>query len=688
MAETRRRVAFIGGLGLAAALASSCARPPSASNPAAPAPGPREAAFIKSLVDSISSAELKGYVLALQNMGTRYAPSRGNLRAAEYLRTAFAAAGLRDTGFDEFSYYDEETGTWETSRNVVASKPGASSPETIVVIGAHFDGVARTAADGRTSLLDRENPAPAADDNATGVAAVLAAARVLAPLEFDRTLRFVAFSAEEAGSLGSAHYAAEAARKGERIVAMISVDMIGGVSREPEDLDIFADGRSAGLLDRITNQARIYAPELPLYRIVDDRYDGSDHGPFWNNGYPAVCLMEDYYPSSRSYHSPADTVETVHFPFFLGAARLAAGCFAEIAGLRVPETYAPPPTAAGGTRASGGVDWGKDSGRRFLVAISGADNRADVVDISLPGITSRTGVSLGEVPPETWARPRDYPVAAARRPSSRQVYVTMIRERAPGGGSERGTVMIVDPSEKRVVGRLRVRSFPSAGAFNAAGTRFYLPYRGEPYVDVFDADTLRKVDGFSVPAPLGKLVVDGRGGRVVALSSETGAVIFLNLVTKAVEGTLRGIPAARDVVLIGDGRALVCSYDPAKIFRIDTAARAVLGETETDARPVRLLVSPGGTSVLALHGLGRRAELFPLVDGPDGRALGASRILDLGEVFADAVFADDRIVYFISSSASRLLGYDFAASRVFWSLRTGGVRARPDVETILFVGEN
>lgn len=159
--------------------------------------------LIRDLVGGMSERELRADVLALQEIGTRYAPSRGNLRAATYVRNAFVAAGLTDVSFDEFSYFDDQTTSYETTRNVVASKRGTTTPDKIVVIGAHFDSVTHSAEDGRGSSLDSEFPSPGADDNGTGVAAVLAAARLLAPYEFDCTLRFVLFSAEEAGIFGT-----------------------------------------------------------------------------------------------------------------------------------------------------------------------------------------------------------------------------------------------------------------------------------------------------------------------------------------------------------------------------------------------------------------------------------------------------------------------------------------------------
>jgi len=263
-----------------------------------------EIAFIKSQVESVGEEDIKSILMDLEQFGTRYSPSRGNLKAAQYIKGKFYYNGFHDAYLDKFSYFSEISDLYEETQNVVASKKGLKTPGKIVIIGGHFDTITRRAEDGRTSKLNKENPAPGTDDNGTGVAAVLTAARILSPYDFDCTLRFVAFSAEEQGLFGSTHYAAQCARKNENIIAMINMDMIGYQDQEPEDIDIFANQDSAWLLDRLVNNIPLYAPGLLAYRIVDDSYDGSDHGPFWNNGYSAVVCSQD---ESRIYQ--VDLVE-------------------------------------------------------------------------------------------------------------------------------------------------------------------------------------------------------------------------------------------------------------------------------------------------------------------------------------------------------------------------------------------
>lgn len=647
-----------------------------------------EIRFIKSLVDRISAEELRSDILALQSVGTRFSPSRGNAQAAEYIKSALLTAGIRDVTLDEFAYYDDQTGRYETSRNVVATKAGLKAPGRIVILCAHFDSISRRAEQDRISALDIENPAPGADDNATGVAAMLAAARHFSRYEFDCTLRFVAFSAEEAGIFGSAHYAAECARKGEDIIGVVNVDMIGYSKAQPEDLDVLSDQQSEWLLDRITNDAPAYAPGLHLYRRVDGTYDGSDHAPFWNNGYAAVCFMEDYYPSAKFYHSPEDTIEKIDFPFFLSAARLAAGSVAELAGVRIKSSPAELTEAAEIRGGLGRVDWKRDSGKRFLLTISPEANQANVIDISLPTVSSSATLSLGDIHRETWSRPRHYPEAARLRPRTRLVYVPMIALRSAAAGSENGVVRIIDVGKMVVAAEFGVGRYPTDGCFSAEGTRYYQPYWGERFIDVIDTTALARVARVASPFPLSKLIAATDHKRAVGMSAESGSIVVFDLASGKAERLIPGLVEPSDIVLVNDKTALVSSGRNAVIYQIDLGTGRVTGETGTEARPAHLLLSPQRDTLVALHKLSSRIDIFNVNRSDSGAvSLERKRVLDTGDEIVGGTFAGNTACYLISSNRFRLFGFDLSGATVFWAMRTGGLRPSADVERIVFVGE-
>lgn len=168
-------------------------------------------AQIESLILEISPDLLRNYVQDLQDFKTRYA-YRGDkcFQAAEYIASCFSANGL-DASYDDFTY-----GGY-TMRNVIGQKTGITSPDSIYIICAHYDSTT-----GGTSWVT----APGADDNGSGVAAVMAAAEILSDYEFNCTIRFIAFSGEELGLKGSMNYAGESIGLGENICGVLNLDMI------------------------------------------------------------------------------------------------------------------------------------------------------------------------------------------------------------------------------------------------------------------------------------------------------------------------------------------------------------------------------------------------------------------------------------------------------------------------------
>ncbi len=185
--------------------------------------------------------------------------------------------------------------------NVVATKRGTARPDEIIVVGAHYDSVPNS---------------PGANDNASGVAATLEAARVLAGAPTPRTVQFVLFAAEELGLLGSAAFAAER-RSG--VVSMINLDMVGWGER-------LMIGASPGRDESLVNVAERIAQRLgiPVRRF---RGGSSDHVSFERYAIPAVFLHRGVDPH---YHQPGDVPSNVTPGHLEEAARLLLGVIQEL----------------------------------------------------------------------------------------------------------------------------------------------------------------------------------------------------------------------------------------------------------------------------------------------------------------------------------------------------------------------
>lgn len=271
--------------------------------------------FIETIVSLVSSSDLSSDVQSLQDFQTRYASTSNCEASGQYIYNIFSGLGLDDVRFAPFTF----SGSYG-SRNVVAEKTGETYPDDILVICSHYDSTS-------PSCLTL---APGADDNASGTAAVLEAARVLAAFPLDFTVRFIAFSAEEWGLYGSRAYATAARQAGESIVGVINLDMIAFADAMPEDLQIIVNPASGWLADRFLDAAANYGV-LGATKTVDASFVYSDHAPFWDSGYPALLAIEDDPLNNPYYHQTTDTLDKINLDFFTSATRASLGLLAELA---------------------------------------------------------------------------------------------------------------------------------------------------------------------------------------------------------------------------------------------------------------------------------------------------------------------------------------------------------------------
>ena len=269
---------------------------------------------ITTIVGQVSRANLRAHVQSLQDFETRYTTTANCELAGQFILSYFQSLGL-EAAFEPFTF-----GSGTATRNVVAEVRGETDPDEIVIICAHYDS-------------DSSNPeitAPGADDDASGVAAVMEAARILSAHPLDFTVRFIAFSAEEWGLYGSRAHSAAARSDSERIIGVVNLDMIAYADAMPEDLDVVVNDASRWLAERTAQVAATYT-DLAVRRIVDASFIYSDHSPFWDQGYSAFCGIEDADVNNPFYHTPDDTVDTLNFDFFEDAAKTALAVAADLA---------------------------------------------------------------------------------------------------------------------------------------------------------------------------------------------------------------------------------------------------------------------------------------------------------------------------------------------------------------------
>jgi len=308
---------------------------------------------IQAVVDNISQTHYQSYHLDMESMGlglyggTNYnmgyrnrdfhkinGPSPGNQEACLYLRDAFAAMGLSVSVQGNYI-------------NVVGELTGTKTPEHIYIIGAHYDHL--------------EGDRPGGDDNASGTAGVLEAARVLSKYQFESTIRFIGFNAEEDGLLGSRDYVKKhVVPNGENIAGMINLDLILRPGSDVDshaviDVELEIQSKHEASVDwaKAFQQAAIdYVPSLVIDSNIIDGVSSSDNDSFLNEGYPAFLVIEnsdpDWAEANPYIHSFEDASDrlannpespsgvTYNYAFATDITRTAAALIAQEA-ILVPE---------------------------------------------------------------------------------------------------------------------------------------------------------------------------------------------------------------------------------------------------------------------------------------------------------------------------------------------------------------
>ncbi len=261
-------------------------------------PDPRP--FVEEKLAQVSAENLVNHVNALAALPTRHVNSAGAQAAAEIIYSRFLSIGGRlNVGYAEFelNYNDVPT----RQRNVIARLPGSDPTAGILVVGAHYD--SRT-----VNLEDASSPAPGANDNATGVAALLEIARVLANEMPYLTIDLVAFAAEEVGAQGSERYLQAAQARGETIWGVIVLDIIGN-SAGPQSggfIRVYsAEGGSRALAEWLPLVSQAYLTDFVV--LLEPRIDRpgrySDHVPFNAAGIPSLRIIEGVEDFSRQHNS-------------------------------------------------------------------------------------------------------------------------------------------------------------------------------------------------------------------------------------------------------------------------------------------------------------------------------------------------------------------------------------------------
>ncbi len=269
---------------------------------------------LDSLISMVLQDSIESYAYRLEAFSGRVSGTDSNLAARDWMVDRFTDFGYDSIVIDHFVETINSTPT--LCHNVIAYKIGSQYPDHHVIVGAHRDAVPGS---------------PGADDNGSGIDAVLEIARVLSDIETRLTVVFILFDAEEWGLYGSWHYANDAVARGDSIVVMINMDMIGHYENSDRASVVYDDDSSFAVL------WQHLADSLSQISITADinGLRGSDHDPFRWNGYDVISVHE--YVFSTVYHSPYDSTSYLNFDYLMRMTKATLAVAYVVA-----DTYAPP----------------------------------------------------------------------------------------------------------------------------------------------------------------------------------------------------------------------------------------------------------------------------------------------------------------------------------------------------------
>ncbi len=307
---------------------------------------------IQALVDQVDSSRLSADLTFLEGFRHRNTGAAHLEEVRDFINAQFLDAEL------ETSVLDVPDGNY-TGKNIVGRMIGTNNEELVYILDGHYDSI---------------DDSPGADDNASAIAGMLEALRILSPYSFKKTIRFIGFDLEEAGLVGSADYVANSISPLESIEGVLNFEMIGYYSDEPDTQDtpvgfslLFPEAYAAleandfkgdfinlvgnsdalGLMEAYETAAVTYVPDLNVllmevpsnWPIVAFDLGRSDHAPFWLAGHPAIMFTDGANFRNPYYHTPQDTKDKLDFNFMRQVVQASVATLAEVAEIQMADTW-------------------------------------------------------------------------------------------------------------------------------------------------------------------------------------------------------------------------------------------------------------------------------------------------------------------------------------------------------------
>ena len=205
-----------------------------------------------------------------------------------------------------------------SGKNIVATLQGTGSADGVVIVCAHYDSV---------------GVSPGADDDGSGVSIVLMLATIMSSYSFNSTVKFILFSGEEQGKLGSGVYAKAVKKNADNIVGVLALDKVGYAvtAEEGQKVVHHSNIESKWMVDLSSSVADTYHEYIDLEILRWSQDPGSDHVSFVNEGYSGTDFVR--YGVNPFYHTSEDTIEHMNLTYLTKVCNLTLATVTTLAGL-------------------------------------------------------------------------------------------------------------------------------------------------------------------------------------------------------------------------------------------------------------------------------------------------------------------------------------------------------------------
>jgi len=268
---------------------------------------------IVEMIKKVNTTDIKKYLEDFVEFGPKWTGTKACDEAAEYIYNNFKLMGL-DVAYQNWSF------PLRKGRNVVATQQGIDcTSDAVFIICAHYDTV---------------KDSPGANDDGSGIAAMLTIANITSRYSFNHTLRFLAVSGHECGpayTYGSTYYAKKAYARNENIIAVLNLDMIGNTT-EDNKIQIHKQERTEWISQLTLDVLEKYNEYIDVVVEPITGILGADQKSFLDYGYDAVFFHQPHsWDPIFQNHKPGDNISAINFDFLVNVTKLILVVVSELA---------------------------------------------------------------------------------------------------------------------------------------------------------------------------------------------------------------------------------------------------------------------------------------------------------------------------------------------------------------------